>query len=199
MKQIVIGLFRSLCILFLIFCLAQPVYAHGDEPRLEINAERIHPGGIIDVRGVGFELEELVSLSLIGEGLELPLGEIAADQEGIFLHTVALPADLAEGVYHFRAITDDHQIASPMLTVSGEPILSEGSEPLRDEEDGLLAPMPTFAPGVTPTAAAQPAVRTSVEEQPVSQSNGIMLLLSIAAVLAVFAAFRFRRAGRDSL
>lgn len=200
MKKIIIELVRSLCVLFLILCFAGPAYAHGDEPRLEINVERVSPGGIIDVRGVGFELEELVKLSLMGEGFDFPLGEIVADEEGIFLQTITLSADLAEGVYYFQAVTDDHQIASPVLTVSGAPILSgEAGEPLRDEEDGLLAPMPTFAPGVAPTAAAQPVTPTSAEEQPVSRSNWIVLLLSMAVVLAAFVAFRVRGVGRARL
>jgi hypothetical protein len=37
--------------------------AHGSEPRPEISLERLNPGGVVDVRGVDFESEELVTFS----------------------------------------------------------------------------------------------------------------------------------------
>ena len=63
-------------------------FAHAEEPRLEISVDRILPGGIVDVRGVGFDYEDVVTLTLIGAQGELPLGEVVADTEGVFIHIV---------------------------------------------------------------------------------------------------------------
>ena len=71
-----------------VLSLARPAFAHGDEPRLEISSDRLNPGGVIDVRGVDFEFEEVVTLALIGAEVEIPFGEVRADTEGIFLQIV---------------------------------------------------------------------------------------------------------------
>ena len=168
-------------------------FAHGDEPRLEISTDRMNPGGVVEVRGVDFEFEELVTLALVGQEYELPLGEIAADTEGIFLQIVTLPTDLKEGVYHFRAVTDDHEILSPALTVKGPPIMSEegSSQGPREDEDALLAPMPTVAPAL-PTAAI-PAL--PITEAPAFDWMPITLMLAVLIVMGVAVAFVLRRRG----
>ena len=51
-----------------------PALAHVDEPRLEINTDRLNPGGIVDVRGVAFDYEESVTLVLIGSQADIPPG-----------------------------------------------------------------------------------------------------------------------------
>src|SRR5215510_9435438 len=82
-----------------VLCQAHPVSAHGGEPRLEISVERMNPGGVIDLRGVDFEPAEVITLSLFNSQNSIPLGEVIADAEGIFLLNVALPVDLSEGIY----------------------------------------------------------------------------------------------------
>ncbi|HLA08493.1 MAG TPA: hypothetical protein VJ022_13685 [Anaerolineales bacterium] len=108
--------------IFLAFFFTPIVFAHGDEPRLEISPDRMNPGGVIDVRGVDFGAEELITLSLIRQDVEISLGETTADVEGVFIQIVTLPVDMAEGTYNFLAVTDDHKILSPNLTVQGPPI-----------------------------------------------------------------------------
>jgi len=170
---------------------AHPVLAHGDEPRLEIGAGSMNPGGVIAVRGVDFEFEQAVALALIGPGVEIPVGEITTDAEGVFLQIVTLPVDLKEGAYQFRAVTGDHEILSPALLVQGPAILEEGgSQDQREEDDGLLAPMPTFAPGVVPGGAAQPTVQPSTTTTASVPSRNLvpvaLIVLLVAGVLAVF-------------
>src|SRR5687767_11255154 len=92
-------LFAIVCVLT--FGFAPPAQAHVDEPRLEISADRMNPGGVVDVRGVGFDYEESVTLYLERPGIIIQAGQIVADVEGVFLHIIALPADLPEGVYNF--------------------------------------------------------------------------------------------------
>ena len=191
MKTLTFRFFPITLIFILALSFASPALAHGDEPRLEISADRMNPGGVIEVRGVDFEFEEVVALALIGSEVEIPLGEITADTEGIFLQIVTLPVDLNEGTYQFRAITDDHEILSPALFVPGPPMMNEeGEGGHRDEEEPLLGPVPTYAPGVVPGGVAQtttPAAPTTTVSVSSQSPNPIILsALLIVGVLVLF-------------
>lgn len=158
------------------------VLAHGEEPRLEITPERLPPGGTLELRGVGFEFEETVRLALLGAGLEIPLGEIVADTEGSFLQIVTVPAEIREGIYHVRAMTDDHDILSPVLTVQGSPLIyDEGGEP-REQAESLLAPLPTN-PSVVQTVVPQ---EKSGVTPPRSGSPVLPLAAAALVLIAVF-------------
>ena len=87
---------------------------------------------------------------------------------------------------------------SPMFTVQGSPISNEGGgQGARDDDDGLLAPMPTYAPGVIPGGVSQPAVQPLPEQAPDSDRKLILSLVLTLAVVAIFAVFRFRIAGKN--
>lgn len=179
--------------LWLAFLMVMPVLADGGDPRLEISVERLNPGGVVDVRGVDFEFEELVSLTLIGSGLELSFGEINASVEGGFIHTVIIPSDLPEGTYYFRGTTSRRWVISAPLTVWGTAIAEDGGQGPRDEDDSLLAPMPTFAPGVVPgvVTASAPIVAVSAPVaggpgQELPASPGLSTNSLVLAVLMVF-------------
>jgi len=183
-------------ILLIALVFARPALAHGDDPRLEITPERVNPGGVVDVRGVDFEREESVTLLLVNGGTAIPFGEIAADVDGVFLQSVIVPVDLPEGTYNFLAITDDHNVTSPDFLVQGPPIFADGGggQGLRDEDDPLLAPMPTFAPGVAPAIASGPTRTVPAKEE--NRSAGVPVLVFAGFVLAVgvlFIAFLRRR------
>jgi len=183
----------AVLVFHLIFLQTSGVFAHGDEPRLEISADRMNPGGVIEVRGVDFEFEEVVTLALIGLEVEIPLGEITADTEGIFLQIVTLPVDLKEGAYHFRAVTDDHEILSPELLIQGPAIVNEedGGQGQRDEEEPLLGPVPTYPPGVVPGGVVQPTVQPAVTESTAGQSP-IAISLSVLLIVGVLVLFGLR-------
>ena len=182
--------YRILVIVLVIFLQSFSVSAHGDEPRLEISADRVNPGGVIEVRGVDFEFEEQVTLALVGTEIEIPLGEITADTDGIFLQIVTLPIDLKEGAYHFQAVTDDHEVLSPSFIVQGSAISGEegGGQGLRDEEDSLLAPMPTPGSVASPT----PVPSTPVESMPVFNWKPITLVLGLLLLIGVAVALSFK-------
>lgn len=168
--------------------------AHGRTPRLEISSERMNPGGVLDIRGVEFDYEELVTLYMERQGIVVSLGEVHADLEGIFVHTIVLPADLPAGEYTIRGVTEHHDVLSPVFSVQGPAVPGQGGgQGERDEDDGLLAPMPTYAPGVVPGGVIQPTrVSEHIPEQtPVSRIGPMLVLgLSILLVLAVFLFFR---------
>jgi len=192
---------RTIVSLFIVLVLSLFVVpgasAHARQPRLEINTERINPGGILDVRGVEFDYEQSVSLYLERTGIVIQLGEVITDLEGIFIHMVVVPIDLPQGEYNIRAVTDHHNILSPTLTVHGSAILEGGGQGERDEDDGLLAPMPTYAPGVVPGGVLQPTAQPTTQKGPAPRGiPTAALVLSILSVLAVFAVFRQRATGK---
>ena len=157
-------------------------YAHNTQPRVEISHERLHPGEVVNVRGVSFDMDEPVTLTLISAGVEIPLGEILSNREGEFLHIVQLPSDLAEGTYYFRAVTSHHYVISPPLTVWGTAATEGGGQGPRDEDDGLLAPMPTFPPG----GATMPVPIVSMPAEELPASSGLRTNILVLAALMVF-------------
>jgi hypothetical protein len=165
------------------FCIVPKASAHSTQPRVEISKERLNPGEVIDVRGVSFDMDEPVTLTLLGPGVEIPMGESLSDGEGDFLQILVLPADLAEGTYYIRATTNHHWVISPPLTVWGTAAVDGGGQGLRDEDDGLLAPMPTAAaPLPQPTFVSVASVE---ESAPVSRNNNMLTVLALLAVFVV--------------
>ena len=187
MKTIIFRYFLFAIVFILALSFVQSTHAHGGEPRLEISAERMNPGGVVDVRGVSFGMEESVTLALIGSGVEISLGELIADAEGGFRHIAMLPSDLVEGTYYFRATTSHHWVISPPLTVWGTAITEGGEQGPRDEDDGLLAPMPTFAPDAPTVSVPQaPVVATpAVEWNPNILILVVLMVIGIVAVLGL--------------
>jgi hypothetical protein len=170
----------------------QPVFAHGDDARIEVSPERLNPGSVVDIRLVDFEPETEVGLMLLGREADVPLGTVTTDLEGIFLLSVALPADLAEGEYLVRGTTNDnHSVDSPRLTIWGSADLGSADGELRAEEDGLLAPMPTLGPDAPTPMMSSVAVAESVppEEsgtfpyQWIALGTGIALVTILILVL----------------
>ena len=186
MKYLLLALLSLAAVL--LFVPPPTALAHGGQPRLELGVERSNPGAAIELRGVDFEPEESIEIALIGP-LAILLGTITADIEGGFLQLILLPSDLQEGAYHFRAVTDDHEVFSPFLTVEG--IATEGEQGAqREQEEGLLGPMPTSLPpaapgkGPAPTPASDPPVRAAL------LAGGVV----IAALLGCLA-LRSRKSG----
>ena len=184
-------LFVSAILVTLCLSIATPVSAHGRTPRLEISAERINPGGVLDIRGVEFDYEESISLYLERPGIVVQLGQLTADLEGIFIHTIVLPSDLPPGAYSIRGVTEHHDVISPAFTVQGSAVSNEESG--RNERDALLAPVPTYAPGVVPGGASQPVVQPPSQQASLPTRNTLLLGLIISFVVGVLIAARSRR------
>ena len=166
--------------------------AHSTQPRLEINQDRLNPGGIVDVRGVSFGMEESVTLTLISSNAEIPLGEMLANAEGEFKYIAVLPSDLVEGTYYFRGVTSHHFVLSPPLTVWGVAIAVGGGQGERDEDDGLLAPMPTLAPAASTTLQ----LSLQLEPTPASVSNRnipALIALTVIGIVIVAIVFAMKR------
>jgi hypothetical protein len=188
MRKITVHALLYIFVFLFVFPFAWPVLAHGGEPRLEISVERINPGGVMEVRGVDFDYDEPVVLSLMRSEIQIPLIEVTADGEGLFTQNIALPADLPAGEYNFRAKSDHHTILSPTITVSGVAVQDQEDNAIRDQSDVQLGPLPTFAPGFPSTPLPQPAA----EEPPVSRRNSTTLIYSILAGVGILAFLSIR-------
>jgi hypothetical protein len=191
-----ISFLHSVVIVFLLLLLiVSPVSAHGDDARIEVSQVRLNPGSVLDIRGVGFEPETEVTLLLTGSQVNVPLGTATADMEGTFLLTLALPADLAEGTYVVRGTTnDDHSIDSPQLTIWGTAVMGSADGEPREEDDGLLAPMPTLAAGApTPQMASVPVKETVPAEESSVPYGWIGAAVGIALIALTILVLRLKR------
>ena len=85
----------------------------------------MNPGGVLDIRGVEFDYEELVTLYLERQGIVVSLGEINADLEGIFIHKFS-PKDVVR-----------HRMVGRMLTAYEKLEASErAAKPAAPEPNG---------------------------------------------------------------
>lgn len=182
----------SIVILLALF-IVPTASAHNKVPRVEISLERMNPGGVVDIRGVSFGMDDIVSLSLIGTGVDVSLGDVTANAEGDFTYIAVLPVELVEGAYYFRAVTSHHYVLSPPLTVWGTAIAEGGGQGPRDEDDGLLAPMPTFPPAVV----TAPALQTDPTPASVSNRN-IPALIALTGLCIVIVAIVFAMKRKNS-
>jgi hypothetical protein len=188
MRKITVQALLYIFVFLFAFPLAWPAYAHGGEPRLEISVERINPGGVMEVRGVDFDYDESVILSLIRSEIQIPLVEVTADGEGVFTQIIVLPADLPAGEYNFRAKSDHHLVTSPMITVWGAAVEDQEDNAIRDQSDVQLGAVPTFAPGILST----PVPQTNVIETPVSKGNSNLIIYSFLVGVGMIALIGLR-------
>ena len=167
---------------------ASPVAAHG-ELILELGAERIQPGGSVEVRGdLGTgDVFEIALISRSG-GARRVIASVPAAGEGHFDSYVVVPADVPVGDYFVEAAVDLIVVRAP-LTVAGSPLGDTGAgEPQR--EDGFLSPLPSGfgRAGVVPVASAggaPPADASRGTDPAGGVPLGGLLLVVIAALVPV--------------
>jgi hypothetical protein len=150
--------------------------AHG-EARLEVSPESLGPGAPLTIHGVGFSYDQELTLTLRRSGVQTPLGTVLADAEGAFELTVIIPVDLPKGAYQVYAVAHELEVISPVVTIQGVPVFAgdEAAQGGISEDDGLLAPMPTFAPGSSSTSVPQ----TAASEIEVSKPKSTSLIYSV--------------------
>ena len=168
--------------------LAASASAHGGVPTLQVNTDRINPGGTVELRG-DMTGDEPVELSLqAGDGSTLALGTIETDWEGHFVAALTMPVDVAAGTYVVR-VQSPFEEATTKIVVAGPPLAQAGAgQPLgRDEAfAGSIA--------VASAPAGQPATQWVPPAGADSTIRVIGAVLVVALVLLV--AFGMGRVAR---
>jgi hypothetical protein len=181
-----IRIFGTLLILFVTLLFVQPVSAGGHGPRIDISTDRLNPGDTLDIRGVDFEYEEIVVLDLVSPQAAIPFGTVLADVEGVFLLTITLPVDIAEGTYVIRATTeDDIVVESAQITVWGAADLGGGEYRDREERSSLLVPMPTHVLAESTSVAQMEYSDTVPDSKSSAPIAGIALFLGAVLIIAI--------------
>ena len=176
---------------------ASPVRAHGDDPRIEVGAQRLSPGAPLTVRGYDFAYETAVELTLVGESQRTPLASVTADVDGAFIHTVALPVSVAGGAYVVEAESGEHVVSGPPMLISGTPMAPDDQDTRLEEGDSLLAPMPTLAAaGAAPVDRLSPAPAGGGSVVP---TVAIIVIASLVVACAAWVLKRRRRTLRPQL
>jgi hypothetical protein len=169
-------------------------FAHGEET-LELGAERVQPGGSVEVRGdLGAGQRFAVSLISRIDGSRRAIATIAATEEGHFDAYVTVPPDLRAGDYVLEVTAQevaDPAAARAPIAIVGSPVESEGERP--DQAEGLLGPA---ASGITvgePAAAGARPSRSASVTQPTDSAaaqeplSGLALAGGVVGILALVA------------
>jgi hypothetical protein len=158
--------------------------AHGGVPILQLAAERINPGGTLDVRG-DMTIEGPVELLLVApaEAYVWSLGTVEADFEGHFRVFLAIPTDIPQGTYRVRARMESEEAATEVV-IAGLPVGGdEGQLPGQDEAlAGAGAADSPLASAGAPGEVTQAAPVQSPEEPP-----NVILLAGVVGVAIISA------------
>ncbi len=149
--------------------------------QITLSVVQVSPGAKIEISGTHFEPDVLVTFVVVQGGRQTQLGTFHADDHGDFDTAVLLPYDLPFGEYEFRGINEKGEYAVAPLFIVPDPNEEQGGEQ-REEEDPLLAPMPTYAPGVSVTPMTKVGAEVPAAEQP---STPWMTVLVAASVLII--------------
>ncbi|MBI3243278.1 MAG: hypothetical protein HYZ49_13390 [Chloroflexi bacterium] len=187
MKQTLFQRLLAAFAVFTLLLLPLQARAHDGDPRVEISSDRLQPGLVLEVRGVNIAADEPITVSLVGAAGEFPLGVATGDGHGDFTQPFTVPVDMPEGTYKVLAQSSNLPVASAPIVVYGPPVLeAEGEGELREEEEALLAPMPTFPKAQASAPTPQPATSGA---PPPSPSPALVfggLALVVLGLVAIF-------------
>jgi len=167
-----------------IFATPRLVWAHDGDPRVEISSDRLQPGLVLEVRGVNIAAEEQITVSLVRVAGEFLLGIVTGNEHGDFIQPFTVPVDLPEGTYKVLAQSSNLPVVSAPILIQGPPVLAEESEgELREEEDALLAPMPTVPKAQAAEPVPQPTSGAPSPWPSLVIIIGVMVALGLAALI----------------
>jgi hypothetical protein len=90
-----------------VLILAAPIAAAGHDGGgtmgISLSAERLPPGGPLEIIGQGFLAGEVVDIRLVGGGSDVALGSVQASEAGGFAIVLRVPSDLVAGAYRVDA------------------------------------------------------------------------------------------------
>lgn len=156
--KIRILLLASVLALTLLALVSGPALADGAKG-VKVSPLTPKPDETITVNGELLGPNSEVEVRVVGDGVDVDLGEVKADEEGDFTREFRLPADLQPGTYQLTATGKES--ATTQITVSGAP--GAGSE-----EGGAMG--------------AEPVIET----RPLGQSIALVALFGVLAALGLF-------------
>lgn len=171
--------------------------AAHDGVLLQLGAERIQPGGTVEVRGdLGAGEAFEVALITSADGSRRVIATISATEEGHFQSFVVVPADVSAGNYLLEVAVDLTVVRAP-LTIAGSPIDAAGGEG-PEQEEGLVQPVPPGFGGGQPASAAPgveaiPPDSTSVDRSSIAGAVAIGVAGILGAALLGGLQLRKRR------
>jgi hypothetical protein len=172
-----------------------PAAAHG-ELIFQLGAERIQPGGSIEVRG-DLGRGEAFAITLVSriDGSRRVIATVPAIEEGHFQASVVIPSDVATGEYVVEASAEGTVIRAP-LTIAGSPV-GEAGGGLPGQDEGFAQPVPSGlgrpvvgSAAITPTAESARTAQSSVAGLAIV---GVVGAAAIALVALLRTADRRRR------
>jgi len=140
-------------------------WAHG-EKGVTVKPLTPKPDQVITVNGELLGPNSEVEVSVIGNGMNMSLGEANADEEGDFTEEFRLPANLKPGTYQIKATGKES--ATTQITVSGAP--AGGTEGGSGAGGMVKAPV--------------------IEQRPLGQSIELVALFGVLAALGLYFANR---------
>ena len=167
------------------------VLAHGEET-LELGAERVQPGGTVEVRG-DLGTGERFEVALISQvdGSRWVVGTIDALEEGHVDGYVTVPPETPAGDYFVEVTAEGVVDAATMrarIAIAGSPIGSDGERP--DQADGLPGPATSSFPGGGPAAVGVLPSRSGPVDAPAEPEvapNRLAIATVAAGVVGVLA------------
>jgi hypothetical protein len=199
--RVVVGV--AVLVLLVAFACVPTLKAHG-ELLLQLGAERVQPGGALEVRGdLGTGEAFEVALIAKADGSRRVIATIAAIEEGHFQTYVTVPGDVVPGDYLVEVAVDLSVVRAP-LTVFGSPITGEeGGGP--DRGEGLVQPMPSGVSkavgggadsGVIGGSGGPPADGDAISSRAGRSPLDGAVVLGVAAVIAAGLLVGMRLIGR---
>jgi hypothetical protein len=161
--------------------LVASVSAHGGIPTLQLQTDRINPGGFVELRG-DMTGDEPVELSLqAGDGSTLALGSIQTDWEGHFVTSVVIPPDVAAGTY-IISVSSPFEEATTKIIVAGPPLLPEAEGQPLGHDEALAGPI---------TGPSAPAGQGATQWTPPPGADSTARVIGAVIVVALVLVFAF--------
>jgi hypothetical protein len=146
-------------LMLLALALAPATAAHDGSPRLVLEPDRIHPGGVVVVRGEDVGADEPLRLALVGAAGRTEVATVTSDGQGHFSVAIEVTGGAPTGAYAIEATSESGSVLSSALTVEGPPLVAGGGAPPgQDEGFPAAAPSGAVQPVARPIATLGPAV-----------------------------------------
>jgi hypothetical protein len=171
--------------------LAPPVLAHGDETVSVAEPAVVAPGDGLGVRA-DLIASGPIGLSLVGaDGTRVEVGIVEETDDGHFERFVTVPADMPAGHWTLVATADGASVASTTFEIAGSAAADVGGQGPRDDDDGLLAPLPSdwraSRSGAPEPGVSDASARDASLPSPTVDLVPVMSLAAAIGALAVLA------------